>query len=200
MACFAINKVKLHRHHLDNKDALFIKYAGFSLPDGAMVALEQDDVSISIDGRVYDFPAGSFEWKGDQMHYISKSAPGTKPQIQASIDLEKSKWSLKLIHINSGFVDNSDGVDIALSIGDYQGSENVYLESKNQHDNMLMYKRKPKISCATRNHRDEDDQSDDNHRHESNHKDKDKDDGDHESKASKHRDQDNNRSDDRREN
>ena len=77
--------------------------------------------------------------------------------MMVSIDFEKSKWSLKLIHINSEFVDNSDGVDIALSIGDYTGNENVYLESKNKHHNMLMFKRKPKSSCSLRHYKDDDD-------------------------------------------
>jgi hypothetical protein len=140
---------------MENKDALFIKHAGFRLPEGAIVDLEQDDVSITIDGKVYEFPAGTFKQADDEMHYAFKTAPSVKPQMVARIDFEKSKWSLKLIHINSEFVDNSDGVDIALSIGDYTGSENVYLESKNKHDNMLMFKRKPKSSCSIRHYKDD---------------------------------------------
>jgi hypothetical protein len=160
LACYAINKVKLHRHHMENKDTLFIKHAGFSLPEGAIVDLEQDDVSITIDGKVYEFPAGTFKQTDDEMHYVYKTAPSVKPQMMVSVDLKKSKWSLKLIHINSEFVDNSDGIDIALSIGDYTGSENVYLESKNKHDNMLMFKRKPKSSCSLRHYHDDDDDDD----------------------------------------
>ncbi|MBT8126036.1 MAG: hypothetical protein KJP15_01020 [Gammaproteobacteria bacterium] len=148
MACYAINKVKLHRHMSKNKDSLFVKNAGFRLPDGATVDLAQDDVSITIDGRIYAFPAGSFKNTGDGMLYTFKTGASVKPQIQASLDFAKSKWSLKLIHINARFVDNSDGVEIALSIGDYQGRENVYIESKNKHDSMLMFKRKPKTSCG----------------------------------------------------
>ncbi len=170
MACYAINKVKLHRHHMENKDSLFIKYAAFSLPEDAVVDLAQDDVSITIDGKVYEFPAGSFKHNGDGMHYMYKTGSGVKPQIQASIDLAKFKWSLKLIHINSEYIDNSDGIDIALSIGDYHASENVHLESKNKFRNMLMYKRKPKASCGLSTH-DDGDESDDKDRHDHGEKD-----------------------------
>ena len=142
---------------MENKDTLFIKHAGFRLPEGAIVDLAQDDVSITIDGKVYEFPADAFIQSDDEMHYAYKTAPSVKPQMMVSIDFEKSKWSLKLIHINSEFVDNSDGVDIALSIGDYTGSENVYLESKNKHHNMLMFKRKPKSGCSLRHYKDDDD-------------------------------------------
>ena len=148
LACYAINKVMLHRHKTANKDSLFIKNAGFRLPKGATVDLTQDDVSITIDSTVYAFPAGSFKKAVDGLHNKFKTEAGVKPQIHASLDFEKSKWSLKLIHIDAGFVDNSKGVDIALSIGQYQGSDNVYLESKNKHDGMLMFKRKPKTSCG----------------------------------------------------
>lgn len=161
MACYVINKVKLHRHQKANKDKLHIKYAGFRLPEDAMVDLAEDDVSISVDGMVYDFPAGTFKQKGNKYHYEYKSASGEQPQIRVSINFEKLKWSLKVNHADIDEVDNSDGIDISLSIGNYLGTENVLLESKNKHHDKLMYKRKPKASCQlSKNHKDEDDDDD----------------------------------------
>jgi hypothetical protein len=148
MACYAIEKVKLHRHISKNKDNLFVKHAGFRLADGVTVDLAEVDVSITIDGKIYAFPAGSFTKKGNGMRYSYKTGASVKPQIQASFDFVKSEWNLKLLHINADFVDNTDGVDISLSIGDHKATENVYLESKNKHDSMLMFKRKPKTGCA----------------------------------------------------
>lgn len=169
MACFGINKVKLHRHHKKNKDSLFIKYASFGLPEGATVDLAQDDVSITIDGKVYEFPAGSFTEHDEKAQHVYQSGSRTKPQVMATINPAKSTWGLKLNHIDSTFIDHSDGVEIALSIGDYHGSAKVYLKSKNRHRNMLMYKSKPKTGCRHkhgknddhRNYRDDDDDHDD---------------------------------------
>ena len=170
MTCYAINKVQLHRHHRENKDTLYIWYAGLSLPEGDMVDLAQEDVSITIDGKVYEFPAGSFKQQGDKMRYVYKTASRLKPQIVAIIDFKKSKWGLMLNRINSEFIDNSDGVDIALSIGDYQASETVDLKSKNKHKHhkILTFKRNPTISCEHRNHKHDDDNYNDN-KHRSHH-------------------------------
>ena len=193
MACYGINKVKLHRHHRDNKDAMFIKQAYYSLPEGAVVDLTQDDVAITIDGRVYAFPHGSFKWNGDEQHYAYKTGPGVKPQVHAKIDLKRSKWSLKLMHIDADFVDNSDGVDIALTIGNYEGSENVVLKSKNRHGRMLMYKRKPKVRCGHARHADDDEAYESDHRYSKAYEHEDKDD-DHKLIAKKHTDKSHKRS------
>lgn len=162
MACYVINKVKLHQHQKANKDKLYIKYAGFRLPEDATVDLSQDDVSIKVDDMVYEFPAGTFKQKGNKLNYEYKSASGEIPKIKASIDFEKSKWSLKVNHADIDEVDNSDGVDISLSMGEYLGTEKVYLESKNKHHDKLMYKRKPKASCRIgKTHKDDKDDDDD---------------------------------------
>lgn len=158
MACYVINKVKLHQHQKASKDKLHIKYAGFRLPENAMVDLADEDVSISVDSMVYDFPAGTFKQKGNKYNYEYKSASGVIPKIKASINFEKSKWSLKVNHADIDEVDNSDGVDISLSIGNYLGTENVLLESKNKHHDKLTYKRKPKDSCRIgKTHKDDND-------------------------------------------
>lgn len=152
MACFGINKVKLHKYDELNKneyskDKLYIKYAGFRLPDDAIVDLVKDDVSITIDGKVYDFPAGTFKQHNDKQHYHYKSAEGQLPKVKVDIDFKKAKWSIKLNKEDTSYIDNSDGVDISLSIAGYTGKENVMLKSKNKHNDKLTYKRKPKLDC-----------------------------------------------------
>ncbi|MCW8986294.1 MAG: hypothetical protein OQK75_01365 [Gammaproteobacteria bacterium] len=169
MACFGINKVKLHQHDEHNKyefskDKLYIKYAGFRLPDDAIVDLTQDNVSITIDGKVYDFPAGTFKQHNNKQHYHYKSAKGQLPNVKVDIDFKKAKWSIKLNKEDTSYIDNSDGVDISLSIAGYTGNENVILKSKNKHHDKLMYKRKPKLDCRIKNkdkHEDDDDDDDD---------------------------------------
>ena len=36
---------------------------------------------------------------------------------------------------------------MVLSIGGYEGTENIMLDSKNKDDDKYKYKRKPKVSC-----------------------------------------------------
>ena len=156
MACFGINKVKLHQHDELNKnefskDKLYIKYAGFRLPDDAIVDLTKDDVSITIDEKVYNFPAGTFKQHNDKQHYHYKSAEGQLPKIKVDIDFKKAKWSIKLNKEDTRYIDNSDGVDISLSIAGYTGKENVVLKRKNEHHDKFMYKRKPKLDCRIKN-------------------------------------------------
>ena len=166
MACFGINKVKLHQHeeHRKNeysKDKLHIKYAGFRLPDNAIVDLAQDNVSITIDGKTYGFPAGTFKQHNDKQHYHYKSSEDQLPKVKVDIDFKKAKWSIKLNKEDTSYIDNSDGVDISLSIAGYTGKENVLLKSKSKHHDKFMYKRKPKLDCRIKNkHQKYDDKKD----------------------------------------
>ena len=58
-----------------------------------------------------------------------------------------TKWTVKIRDLNASEVDYSDRVNVALSIGGYEGLENIMLDSKNKDDDKYMYKRKPKVSC-----------------------------------------------------
>lgn len=169
MACFGINKVKLHQYSDKNKyefekDKLYIKYATFALPDDVIVDLAEDDVSISIEGHVYNFPAGTLKQHKNKQHYTFKSAKGERPAVKFDLDFKKAKWNLKINKEDTRYIDNSDGVDISLSIGSYSGNENVILKSKNKHHDKFIYKRKPKLSCRIKNkHKDNNKHDDDSH-------------------------------------
>jgi len=195
LACFSVNKVKLHRYHGMNKDKLQIKYAGFRMVDNVKLDLTQEDVFITVDGIVYEFPAGSFKQRGIKHKFEYKSPSHETPKIKASIDFDKSKWSLKVSKADATYIDNSDGVDISLSMGGYQGSENVMLKSKNKHHDKLMFKRKPKAYCRIDKEDDDHDDDDDHDKDydKGKHKDRDHDDDDDHDKdydKDKHKDRD----------
>jgi hypothetical protein len=77
-----------------------------------------DDVVITIDGVVITIPAGSFVQKGKKEKYQYISTSGIEPKIKMTIDFEKGEWDLNISKIDAGFIDNSDGVKITLTIGD----------------------------------------------------------------------------------
>ena len=106
-------------------------------------------------------------------------------QIKASIDFDKGKWGIKVNKTSADYVDNSDGVDITLSIGDYQASENVVLESKNKYYDKLMYKRKPKLYCGDYKNKKHDESEDDDGEEDDDDNDEMEDEEDHKSKKYK---------------
>ena len=69
------------------------------------------------------------------------------PHIHARLDFDKAEWKLKVKESDITQIDNKDGVDVTLTIGDYVGSENIIMQSKGHHGTKLKYKRKPKLSC-----------------------------------------------------
>ena len=147
LGCFGINKMKVHLADGKSHDKLHIQKASFRLPDDADVDLEQDSVSFAVDGVIYELPAGSFMQNGDKRNFVYKSTHGEVPHIHARLDFDKAEWKLKVKDSDITLIDNIDGVDVTLTIGDYVGSENIIMHSKDRHGTKLKYKRKPKLSC-----------------------------------------------------
>ena len=147
LGCFGINKMKVHMADGKSHDKLHIQKASFRLPDDAAVDLDQDSVSISVDGVSYELPAGSFKQKGSKRNFVYKSTHGVLPHIHARLDFDKAEWKLKVKESDITQIDNKDGVDVTLTIGDYVGSENIIMQSKGHDGTKLKYKRKPKLSC-----------------------------------------------------
>jgi len=147
LGCFGINKMKVHLDDGKSHDKLYIQKASFRLPDDAAVDLDQDSVSFTVDGLSYELPAGSFKQKGYKRNFVYKSTHGEVPHIQARLDFDKAEWKLKVKEPDITLIDNMDGVDVTLTIGDYVGSENIIMHSKDHHGTKLKYKRKPKLSC-----------------------------------------------------
>ena len=117
------------------------------MPEGVTVDLSQDNVYIAVDGITYEIPAGSFTQRGYKKHFGYKSANGVIPQIQARLDFDKAEWTFRVKGSDITQIDNTDGVDVTLTIGDYAGSENILMHSKDHDGTKLKYKRKPKLSC-----------------------------------------------------
>lgn len=162
LGCFGINKMKVHLADGKSHDKLHVQKASFRLPDDAAVDLEQDSVTIAVDGVSYEFPAGSFKQKGYKRNFVYQSSHGEIPHIQAQLDFDKAEWKLRVKESAITLIDNTDGVDVTLAIGDYVGSENIIMHSKDRHGTKLKYKRKPKLSCHLgKNEKSKDDNKDD---------------------------------------
>ncbi len=191
LACFGINKMKIHldndKHHDDDDDGrdkdddsrdrnsddenkgrnytkIHIQKASFRLPEGIMVDLNQHNVSIDVDGITYEIPAGNFKQRGNKQHFGYKSANTEIPKIQARLDFDKAEWTFRVQGSDISTIDNSDGVDVTLTIGDYVGSENIVMHSKDRHGNKIKYKRKPKLYCRPgkeKKNKDDDDTDED---------------------------------------
>jgi hypothetical protein len=87
------------------------------------------------------------------------------PQVHAELDFDKASWSLKVNKTRSDYIDATDGVDVTLTIGDYQASENLSLHNKNPRFDRFKYQRKPKLDCRqNKGGRDEHDGDDRYHR------------------------------------
>jgi hypothetical protein len=147
LGCFGINKMKVHLADGKSHDKLHIQKASFRLPDDAAVDLTQDSVSIAVDGLSYEIPAGSFKQMGYKRNFVFKSSRNEIPQIHARLDFDKAEWKLKVKESDITQIDNSEGVDVTLTIGNYVGTENIIMHSKDRHGTKLKYKRKPKLSC-----------------------------------------------------
>ena len=139
--CYAVNKLKVKDKAGTNKDEIKVSKAGFRLDAPNAVDLSVDAVEMRVDGLTFSFPPGSFEQKGSKPDYVFKSATGVKPKIEARLRFDKATWELNVKDGDASLIDNSDGVDVALTIGDYEGVENVLLGAKGE------YKASPKVSC-----------------------------------------------------
>jgi len=101
-----------------------------------------DRVSVSLDGVVLlDVPFSEFKAKDDKQGEFEYKGK----KLKAKIDFTKSTIKIKCHKMVLSDIDNSDGVDIEVSIGSLGGFENVEMKAK--HDNnkdefKLSYKNK----------------------------------------------------------
>jgi hypothetical protein len=116
-----INFTWLRPHTQDT----IIANGSFCLPEGAAYDLDSDDVSIDIDGVNIEIPAGSFRKFPRRELYTYSSPWGSSPSIWMSLNFGTGEWSLLARDVDASVVDNSDGVDVKLSIGLLKGSEHI---------------------------------------------------------------------------
>jgi hypothetical protein len=117
-----INFTWLRPHTQDT----IIANGSFSLPEGAAYDLTSDDVSMDIDGVNIEIPAGSFKkWLPHREIYTYSSPRCSSPSIWMSLNFGTGEWSLLVRDVDASVVDNSDGVDVKLSIGLIKGAEHI---------------------------------------------------------------------------
>jgi len=139
--CYAINKVKVKDKAGTTKDSIKVSKAGFRLDPPNSVDLAVDAVEMRVDGLTFSFPPGSFEQKGSKPDYVFKSATGVKPKVEARLRFDKATWELSVKDGDASLIDNSDGVDVALTIGGFESVETVFLSAKGN------FEASPKRSC-----------------------------------------------------
>lgn len=145
--CYAINKLLVVDKPGTTKDIIKVKKAGFRLDPPNTVDLSTDMVQIRIDGLTFDFPPGSFTQVGSKPDYVFKSASGSVPFIKARIRFDKATWAIRVKKGDATLIDNSDGVDVALMIGNFESTENVMLSAHGHYNQAMKFERHPKVSC-----------------------------------------------------
>ena len=111
-----------------DRDRIAISEATITLGEAAAYNLTADDVVVNIDGVVITIPAGSFVWDAKKASWKFKSAKGDEPKIDMSLDFEKGEWSLKVDKVDASAIDNSDGVEITLTIGALSATEVINMQ------------------------------------------------------------------------
>jgi hypothetical protein len=103
-----------------------IANGSFSLPEGVSCDLASDDVSMAIDGVNLMIPAGSFKkWLPRREIYTYSASFKDSPGIWMSLNFGTGEWSLLVRDVDASVVDNSDGVDVKLSLGSIVGIESI---------------------------------------------------------------------------
>jgi hypothetical protein len=114
-------------HKRPNKDKI-VGEGILRLGEVATYDLTGNDVVVNIDGVVVSIPAGSFVQQGENESYHFESANGAEPQINMELDFKKGEWRLRVSKIDASAIDNSDGVEITLTIGDLYASELINMQ------------------------------------------------------------------------
>ncbi|MEJ2739411.1 MAG: hypothetical protein P8105_06250, partial [Dehalococcoidia bacterium] len=63
-------------------------------------------------------------WNYEKYHYQS-SHHGSGPKVEMWLDFDRGTWSVTVMNVDASSVDNSDGVDVSLMIGELLGSEHI---------------------------------------------------------------------------
>ena len=145
-ACFLTNLmiIKIRKGAKD-----FIRADGsFLLADDAVYDLDIDDVTFQIDDYIIIIPAGSFKWKKSRYEYEGTLSDGTYVSTRLEFTTRKHKWHLYVKKNESvgniTGIDNSDGVDVNLTIGDDVVTENIAMNEGVQpsHRKLTYYNKK----------------------------------------------------------
>jgi sugar lactone lactonase YvrE len=134
MDCFNTNMI--YSYIKEGQRAYIKGYGSFLLAEDAGYDLDKDDVTFEIDSSIVTIPAGSFnlmnQWGQTQYMYYGKLSDGTSVYTLLKFTTSKNKWEL-VINRNKdksaaediNEIDNSNGVDVSLTIGNNIGTENI---------------------------------------------------------------------------
>jgi len=168
-ACFDIKKIKIR----DGKKH-YRHYGSYGLSKSKINAQlttscptdfdpTQSLISLSLDGETFEFPVGSFSQVGTNNRY--RAWVGGSPNMHATLNCDKGRFSFSASKADTSQIDNSDGVDVTLVLGSQSSTKNVMLNSAGHHhsnrgqNNVLYYHNDSPVNCAVGN-------DDDSHIHE----------------------------------
>ncbi|NOX09135.1 MAG: hypothetical protein GXP22_06560 [Gammaproteobacteria bacterium] len=113
----------------------------------------QSLVVLSLDGETFEFPIGSFAKVGNKDKY--RAWIGGSPHLAATLNCTKGKFSFIASRADNSQIDNSDGVDVTLVLGDVTATSNVVLQEtghhywKKGHNNVSYYQNDTPLDCST---------------------------------------------------
>jgi len=156
--CFDIKKIKIrdgkkHYRHLGSYGNSKSKIKA-NLSAGCPTGLDptQSLISLSLDGETFDFPIGSFTRVGNKNKYRAWVAGS--PSLDATLNCDKGRFNFSASRADTSQIDNSDGVDVTLILGDSSASMNVLLQATgHQHwrrgqNNVLYYHNDNPLDCS----------------------------------------------------
>jgi hypothetical protein len=157
-ACYDVKTIKIrdgkkHYHHYGSYGESKSKISA-SLSAGCPTDFDPalSLVSLSLDGETFTFPMGSFSPVGSSARYRAWIAGS--PSLDATLDCDKGRFTFNASKADTSQIDNSDGVDVTLVLGDWDESKNVVLsETGHQHwnkgqNNVLYFHNDDAQNCA----------------------------------------------------
>lgn len=165
--CFDVKKIKIrdgkkHYRHWGSYGASKSKIKAAlstSCPDGFDPS--QSLVALSLDGETFSFPIGSFNQVGSSNKYRAWIAGS--PSLDATLNCDKGRFNFSASRADTSQIDNSDGVDVTLVLGDTSASKNVVLQETGHHHwnrghrNVLYYHNPNPTDCSATNEADDSD-------------------------------------------
>jgi len=156
--CFDVKKIKIrdgkkHYRHMGSYGTSKSKIKA-SLSAGCPTGFDpaQSLISLSMDGETFAFPIGSFAQVGTKNKYRAWVAGS--PSLDATLDCDKGRFNFSASKADTSQIDNSDGVDVTLTLGDSSGSKNVVLQATGHHhwsrgqNNVLYYHNDNPLDCS----------------------------------------------------
>jgi hypothetical protein len=157
-ACFDVKKIKIrdgkkHHRHMGSYGSSKSKiHAQLSVGCPMDFDPAQSLVSLALDGENFEFPIGSFSQVGNKNKY--RAWVGGSPNMRATLNCNKGRFNFSASKADTSQIDNSDGVDVTLVLGNQSESKNVMLSGTGHHyysrghGNVMYYHNDSPMNCA----------------------------------------------------